>query len=106
MVLRKLISPVLGQADRSRQAVQDILLKGTEHCPTAEVLWLMAAKEKWLGGDIPGAQAILAEAFKQNEDSESIFLAAAKLASETNEMEAAQQILEKARSQADTERVS
>lgn len=66
----------------------------------------MAAKEKWLGGDIPGAQAILAEAFKQNEDSESIFLAAAKLASETNEMEAAQQILEKARSQADTERVS
>lgn len=66
----------------------------------------MAAKEKWLGGDIPGAQAILAEAFKQNEDSESIFLAAAKLAAETNEMDAAQQILEKARSQADTERVS
>lgn len=88
-----------------RQAVQDILLKGTEHCPQAEVLWLMAAKEKWVGGDVPGAQAILAEAFKQNEDSESIFLAAAKLASETNEMDAAQQILEKARSQADTERV-
>lgn len=66
----------------------------------------MAAKEKWLGGDIPGAQAILAEAFKANEDSESIFLAAAKLASETGEMEAAMQILEKAKAQADTERVS
>jgi hypothetical protein len=59
----------------------------------------MAAKEKWVGGDVPGAQAILAEAFKQNEDSESIF------ASETNEMEAAQQILLKARAQAGTERV-
>jgi pre-mRNA-processing factor 6 len=65
----------------------------------------MAAKEKWVGGDVPGAQAILAEAFKQNEDSESIFLAAAKIASETNEMEAAQQILLKARAQTGTERV-
>lgn len=59
-----------------------------------------------MDGDIPGAQAILAEAFKANEDSESIFLAAAKLASETGEMQAAQQILEKARAQADTDRVS
>jgi pre-mRNA-processing factor 6 len=66
----------------------------------------MAAKEKWVGGDIPGAQAILSEAFKQNEDSESIFLAAAKLASGTGEMEAAKQILEKARAQANTDRVS
>ena len=54
---------------------------------------------------MPGAQAILAEAFKQNEDSESIFLAAAKIASETNEMDAAVQILQKARAQADTERI-
>jgi pre-mRNA-processing factor 6 len=89
-----------------RQAVQDILAKGYQNCPTAEVLWLMAAKEKWVGGDVVGAQAILAEAFKQNEDSESIFLAAAKIAAETNEMEAAIQILQKARAQADTERVS
>jgi pre-mRNA-processing factor 6 len=66
----------------------------------------MAAKEKWLGGDIRGAQDILSEAFKQNEDSESIFLAAAKLAAETNEMDAAMGILQKARAQADTERVS
>lgn len=88
-----------------REEVQRILLKGVEHCPQAEVLWLMAAKEKWLHGDVAGAQAILAEAFKQNEDSESIFLAAAKLASETGQADAARQILEKARAQADTERV-
>ena len=86
--------------------MQEVLARGYAQCPRAEVLWLMAAKEKWVGGDVPGAQAILAEAFKANEDSESIFLAAAKLASETGEMEAAQQILEKAKAQADTERVS
>ena len=91
--------------DDFRQAVQDILAKGVEHCPRAEVLWLMAAKEKWVGGDIVGAQAILARAFVENEDSESIFLAAAKIAAETGEMSAARQILEKARAQADTERV-
>lgn len=85
--------------------MQEVLARGYAQCPNAEVLWLMAAKEKWLGGDIPGAQAILAEAFKANEDSESIFLAAAKLASETGEMEAAMQILEKAKAQADTDRV-
>jgi pre-mRNA-processing factor 6 len=94
------------KAHGSPQAVQDVLLKGTKHCPHAEVLWLMAAKEKWVGGDVRGAQEILAEAFKQNEDSESIFLAAAKIAAETNEMEAAMGILQKARGQADTERVS
>ena len=66
----------------------------------------MAAKEKWIIGDVPGAQAILASAFEQNEDSESIFLAAAKLASETDQASAAMQILQKARAQADTERVS
>ncbi|WRT66209.1 uncharacterized protein IL334_003162 [Kwoniella shivajii] len=93
------------KAHGTPQAVQDILAQGVQHCPHAEVLWLMAAKEKWVGGDVPGAQAILSEAFKQNEDSESIFLAAAKLAAETGEMEAATQILEKARVQADTERI-
>ncbi|WVN88097.1 uncharacterized protein L203_103297 [Cryptococcus depauperatus CBS 7841] len=87
------------------EAVQEILAQGYTNCPHAEDLWLLAAKGKWIGGDILGAQAILAEAFKQNEDSESIFLAAAKLAAETGEMEAALQILEKAKAQADTERV-
>jgi pre-mRNA-processing factor 6 len=67
----------------------------------------MSAKEMWQAqGDIPGARAILESAFEQNPDSESIFLAAAKLFAETGEMEAAQQILQKAQVQADTERVS
>lgn len=89
----------------TRQAMQDILAKGVEHCPHAEILWLMAAKEKWVGGDVSGAQAILASAFEKNEDSESIFLAAAKLAAETDQPSVAMQVLQKARAQADTERV-
>jgi pre-mRNA-processing factor 6 len=89
------------------EAVLDVLNRGTVKCPHAETLWLMSAKELWQAqGDIPGARAVLERAFEQNPDSESIFLAAAKLFAETGEMEAAQQILEKAQVQADTERVS
>ncbi len=45
----------------------------------AEVLWLMAAKEKWLAGDLDGARIIMKEAFDANDDKESLWLAAAKL---------------------------
>ena len=45
----------------------------------AEVLWLMAAKEKWLAGDLNGARIIMKEAFDANDDKESLWLAAAKL---------------------------
>jgi pre-mRNA-processing factor 6 len=89
-----------------REALQELLAKAVEYCPRAEVLWLMAAKEKWLSGDIGGAKDILTKAFEQNPDSESIWLAAAKLAAETGQMEAAMQVLEKARKEADTDRVS
>jgi pre-mRNA-processing factor 6 len=66
----------------------------------------MAAKEKWLSGDIASAKDILTEAFEKNPDSESIWLAAAKLASETGQTEAAMQLLAKARKEANTDRVS
>ena len=45
----------------------------------AEVLWLMAAKEKWLSNDIATAREILGHAFTANPDSEEIWLAAFKL---------------------------
>ncbi|CAD6586897.1 MAG: hypothetical protein TREMPRED_004583 [Tremellales sp. Tagirdzhanova-0007] len=93
------------KAHGGQQAMQDILAKGVQNCPHAEVLWLMAAKEKWVNGDVSGAQAVLASAFEQNEDSESIFLAAAKLAAETDQPSVAMQVLQKARAQADTDRI-
>jgi pre-mRNA-processing factor 6 len=46
----------------------------------------MAAKEKWLAGSVPGARAILVEAFDANPDSEQIWLAAVKLEWENNGM--------------------
>jgi pre-mRNA-processing factor 6 len=90
----------------SREALQELLAKAVQYCPRAEVLWLMAAKEKWLSGDIASAKDILTEAFEKNPDSESIWLAAAKLASETGQTEAAMQLLAKARKEANTDRVS
>lgn len=66
-------------------------------CTQAEVLWLMAAKEKWLSGDVHGARLILSEAFSANPDSEEIWLAAFKLEFENKEPERAKAILEKAR---------
>ena len=66
---------------------------------------MIAAKEKWLSGDVPGARAVLMEAFAANHDNENIWLAAVKLEWENNELERARMLLSKARTRADTERV-
>lgn len=44
-----------------------------------QVLWLMAAKEKWVSGDVPAARNVLLLAFEANPESEDIWLAAFKL---------------------------
>lgn len=62
-----------------------------------QVLWLMAAKEKWLAGDVPGARTVLEAAFAANPDSEDIWLAAFKLEFENREPERAALLLAKAR---------
>ncbi|KAG5462649.1 MAG: hypothetical protein BJ554DRAFT_4234, partial [Olpidium bornovanus] len=72
----------------------------------AEMFWLMGAKERWLAGDVPGAQAILTEAFKVNPESEQIWLAAVKLEWETGQHERARTLLQHARERAsDAQRV-
>ena len=50
----------------SRSSLERLLQDAVQHCPKAEVLWLMGAKSRWLAGDVPGARTILAEAFKVN----------------------------------------
>lgn len=57
----------------------------------------MAAKEKWLAGDVPAARTILEAAFAGNPDSEDIWLAAFKLEFENREPERAALLLAKAR---------
>lgn len=66
----------------------------------------MAAKESWLADDVPGAREILGRAFAANPESEGIWLAAIKLEAENGEIEAARQLMARARDVAATERVS
>lgn len=40
----------LEKAHGSRESLDALLKKAVQYCPQAEVLWLMAAKEKWLSG--------------------------------------------------------
>lgn len=65
----------------------------------------MAAKEKWLAGDVPAAREVLERAFNVNPESEEIWLAAVKLESENGNMDVARQLLQRARDVADTDRV-
>lgn len=89
----------------SRESLDAILNRAVEHCPQAEVLWLMSAKEKWIAGDVPAAREVLERAFVANKESEQIWLAAVKLEAENNEIDVARELLIRARSVADTERV-
>lgn len=36
----------------TREELDALLKRAVSYCPQAEVLWLMAAKEKWLAGEI------------------------------------------------------
>lgn len=103
--------------------------EGVKFCPQAEVLWLMAAKEKWtVENNVAAARSILLEAFSANPNvrpylpnfvlhyilhtywflsffqSEQIFLAAVKLEWENNEFVRARLLLQKARENVGTER--
>ena len=66
----------------------------------------MAAKEKWLAGDVPAAREVLERAFVANPESEQIWLAAVKLEAENGELEVARELLIRARTVADTQRVT
>ena len=65
----------------------------------------MSAKEKWLAGDVPAARRVLELAFVANPESEQIWLAAVKLEAENGELNVAKELLIRARTKADTERV-
>lgn len=59
--------------------MRSLCTSGIDAGGRAQVLWLMAAKEKWVGGDVPAARHILKLAFDANPESEDIWLAAFKL---------------------------
>jgi len=41
----------LEKAHGTPESLDALLRKAVQYCPQAEVLWLMAAKEKWLSGE-------------------------------------------------------
>lgn len=86
-------------------AVDALLARAVASVPSSEVLWLMHAKERWLGGDVLGARAVLRSAFAANPGSEAVWLAAAKLEVETGEFERARALLARARGSAPSARV-
>ena len=94
---------MLEKSHGTREALEELLKRAVTYCPQAEILWLMAAKEAWLGGEVDKARNILSEAFAANPDNEDIWLAAFKLEFENQEPERARMILQKAR---DTETAS
>ena len=66
----------------------------------------MWAKEKWMAGDVPASREVLEKAFVANPESEQVWLAAVKLEAENGELVAARELLVRARTVADTQRVS
>eukprot|EP01069_Polyplicarium_translucidae_P009217 Polyplicarium_translucidae@DN3299_c0_g1_i1.p1 len=86
-------------------SLDTVLQQSVKFCPNAEVLWLMAAKQKWLQNDVPKAREILAEAYARNVNTEAISLAAAKLEKENSEYERARGLLATARRDCDSPKV-
>ena len=58
------------RATRLGESLDTLLNKDVNHNPRAEVLWLMAAKEKLMAGDVRAARAILQEAYTAIPNSE------------------------------------
>lgn len=95
----------LEKAKGSRQSLLELLDRAVKSVPQAEILWLMSAKESWLADDVVGARATLGKAFEANPESEGIWLAAIKLEAENHQIEAARQLMARARDVAATERI-
>ncbi|KAF9519699.1 hypothetical protein BS47DRAFT_1375004 [Hydnum rufescens UP504] len=89
----------------TRESLEAILTEAVKNCPQSEALWLMSAKEKWMAEDIEGARSVLEAAFDANPESEQIWLAAFKFEGQNGKWAVARQLLERARSVANTERI-
>lgn len=95
----------IARAAGERSVLDRLLETAVQQCPTAEVLWLMWAKDCAVRRDIDGARQVLQRAFAQNSNSEHIWLAAVTLERDNGEVARARALLARARERAGTERV-
>lgn len=88
---------VVTTANHKLNRVGHVLERGVELCPTAEILWLMLAKEVWKSIGADEARSVLQRAFAILPKSQAIWLAAAKIESESGCYAKAREILKDAR---------
>uniref|UniRef100_A0A7S1U7V1 PRP1 splicing factor N-terminal domain-containing protein n=1 Tax=Phaeomonas parva TaxID=124430 RepID=A0A7S1U7V1_9STRA len=101
-----LASAKLEKEHGTKEQLDEVLQQAVTRCKDSEILWLMAAKHKWITmGDVAGCRQVLQQAFAENPDSEDIWLAAAKLESENDLTDRARALLAKARDRAASDRV-
>ena len=96
----------LEQSHGSAESVEALLRRAVEHVPESQDLWLKYAKHKWRAqNDVQGARRILEDAFKKNQRSEAIWLAAVNLEWENGEIDRAKALLRNARAKSSTARI-
>ena len=96
----------LEKAHGTTESLEQVLMEAVKKCPTNEILWLFAAREKWKTQNEPDeARKILQEAFKSNPESEKIWLAAVRLETEMKQYDRARALLARARQKSGTAKV-
>lgn len=89
----------------TRESMLAVLEGAVEHCPKAEFLWVLAAKEEFTAGNLAAARKIIAKAYTVSPDSEQIWLAAAKIEQQDRKFEDASKLLALARQKAPSPKV-
>lgn len=88
-----------------RSAMLQVLERAVAHCPSADYLWVLAAKEEFTAKNLDGARKIIAQAYQISPHSEQIWLAAAKIEQEDGKFQDATALLKLAREKAPSGRV-
>jgi pre-mRNA-processing factor 6 len=89
----------------TRDQMLSVLERAVEHCPEADYLWVLAAKEEFTVGNFDAARKIIAQAYKISPHSEQIWLAASKIEQVDGKFEDAAGLLKLGRQKASSGRV-
>lgn len=88
------------------QSLDTVLERACKVLPKVQVFWLLRAKQQWLSGkDVSKARDTLSQAFNHNPSSQDVWLAAVKLEWETQSIERARVLCQRAMQQAPSPRV-
>eukprot|EP00178_Gracilaria_changii_P027030 TRINITY_DN839_c0_g1_i1.p1 TRINITY_DN839_c0_g1~~TRINITY_DN839_c0_g1_i1.p1 ORF type:complete len:827 (+),score=191.96 TRINITY_DN839_c0_g1_i1:4033-6513(+) len=80
--------------------VQAVLREGISKCTATVMLWLMLAKDRWKAEGADAGRQVLQQALARNGEREELWLAAAKIETESGELMKARAMLHEARERA------